>query len=354
MKTKEQLGARLPRKEITPFPAKEGECNMYYGKIGSGKTYSATADIWEDLYNGKVVYATWPIKTEYTDDRGDLPFIIRGLFFWWKDRYFQLPNPENLHFINAETGEVDGIKCFDADNDKDYVEYLNKLNHCVLYIDEAWRVMDSYKGTMMAVPTRNLILVTRHKYRTVNLIAQRPTSVHVVARGNINRFFKCEKLFMIPIIQIPVFRRTEYQDMVMETVDETSEPESVKTYIGSRKIFNSYNSYYYGELKPLHELIYNEFKLSYKERIYALYLYLYSLLGVHFVLNKIKTSVRRIGNPIRRWSLPPTVKSTLARFFGSVQALLSVTKKTPIVTVDKMGISTLLKDKKNRKKKTDI
>jgi len=145
---------------------------------------------------------------------------------------------------------------------------LNTLNHCVLYIDEAWRVIDSYSSTRdFGLDVRNLILVTRHKYRTINLIAQRPTSVQVTARANVNRFYKFVKLASWPWVR---FARYEFQEMVGETVNEQVDPISTKTYWGSKKIFDSYNSFFYGELNPLHFKFFEAFDLNFRQRIQAI------------------------------------------------------------------------------------
>jgi len=263
MKKTSLLGREVPLEDY--FKAEEGELNMYYGRIGSGKTYGATADIIDELNKGRLVYATWPIQLDEFDDRESFFMILRNLILWRKP-FFKVKCPENFHYINAETGEVDGIQSFNPNRPSEYIEYLNKLNHCSLYIDEAWRVIDSYQKTNFSMESRNLILVTRHKYRTINLIAQRPTSIQVTARANICRFYKFEKVSSWPWVR---FVRKEYQDMVGETVNEEIEPISTKRYWLSTNIANRYNSYYYGDLKPLHEVKYKVFILTLKEKCIA-------------------------------------------------------------------------------------
>jgi len=254
------------------FVAGEGELNFIYGHVGSGKTYLATSMIHEDLARGDLVYCTWPIKVQDFDDRESFVIGLMNLLLF-REEYYKINCSKNLHYINAETGEVDGVKQFEPTKDG-YVSYLNKLNHCKLYIDEAWRVIDSYeKTTSMGIEVRNLILVTRHKYRVVNLIAQRPTSVQATARGNMSRFYRCEKLVNFPKLGWVVFKRSEFQDMVGDNVDETVDPVSVKRYLGSKRIFNSYNSYYYGDLNPLHKKYFEVYILNYKERFLVLFNY---------------------------------------------------------------------------------
>jgi hypothetical protein len=262
-----KIGQRIPDIEkVDIFQAPEGEANMYYGQIGSGKTYGATADIHELLAMGRQVYATWPIKVDDFDDRESFFMLFKGLFFFQK-KFYRIPRAKNFHFIDAEKGEVDGKYTFNPARPSEYIDWLNTLNHCDLFIDEAWRVIDSYQGTKFSLGGRDLILVTRHKFRTVNLIAQRPTSVHVVARGNINRFYKFKKLASWPWVR---FARYEFQEMSGETVNEEAEPISIKTYWGSSKIFNSYNSYFYGDLSRLHDFHFDVYNLTSFDKIKAI------------------------------------------------------------------------------------
>jgi len=265
----DNLGVPVASEELlNDFPAKEGELNLYYGQIGSGKTYGATSDIWDNVRQGKLVYATWPVQFSAFDDRESIFMAFMNTILFRK-RFYKINCPANFHYINAETGEVDGIPTFDPTSNKKYIEYLNTLNHCTIYIDEAWRVIDSYmKTTDFGVDVRNLILVTRHKYRTINLIAQRPTSIQVTARANVNRFYKFVKLASWPWIR---FARYEFQEMIGETVDETKDPISTKTYWGKQYIFDSYNSFYYGALDPLHKIYFEAFDLKIKHKILLFY-----------------------------------------------------------------------------------
>jgi len=262
---------KVPQSDLEgKFEAPEGSANLYYGMIRSGKSYGATVDIHQELRRGRVVYATWPIKVSDFDDREHLFFLLFNFIFFRK-RYYKIPCTKNFHFIDADKGEVDGIPTFNPDRPREYIDYLNKLNHCSLYIDEAWRVIDSYKGVNFSIEGRNLILVTGHKFRTVNLIAQRPTSVHVSARGNMNRFYKFVKISSFPFVR---FMRLEYQEMNGETVDETQDPVSRKTYWGRKRIFDSYNSYFYGDLDPLHGLIFEAWDIAFGERFSLFWKYL--------------------------------------------------------------------------------
>ena len=56
--------------------------------------------------------------------------------------------------------------------------------------------------------------------------------------------------------------------MINETVDETK-PEKSKTYWASKKIYRSYNSYYYGTLNKIHALNMEAFDLKLHEKAIA-------------------------------------------------------------------------------------
>jgi len=259
-------GIRVSENELEGlFPAPEGSANLYYGLIRSGKTYGATADIIELVKQGVTVYATWPIKIELFDDRESFLMLFMNTILFRK-RFYRVDCAKNFHFIDAENGTVDGEYAFNPNRTSEYIEYLNKLNHCHLFIDEAWRVIDSYQKTNFSIEGRNLILVTGHKFRTVNLISQRPTGIHVTARGNMNRFYKFVKIASWPWVR---FARYEFQVMSGETVDEEQEPISVKKYWASKKIFEAYNSYFYGELEPLHKSHFEAYDLDFYDKLLA-------------------------------------------------------------------------------------
>jgi len=261
-----KLGIPLELEKI-PWKPQEGSINLYYGPPRSGKTYGATSDAWDDVQKGELVYTTWPIHLPVFDDRLNFKYSLRNFLLIKRD-YYKINAPKNLHYIDATTGQVDGVQTFDPNDPRAFIKYLNTLNHCKIYIDEAWRVIDSYKGSNFDIESRNLILVTGHQYRTVNLIAQRPTSIHVTARGNVNSFFKFRKIIKWPII---VFERCEYQDMLGETVDETADPVSRKIYFARRRIYEAYNTHFFGGLKPVHELDVEAFRLNLWERVKSLW-----------------------------------------------------------------------------------
>jgi len=136
-------------------------------------------------------------------------------------------------------------------------------------------MFDSYEGTKFSKSKRRLILHTRHYHRTLNIISQRPTAIQVSARGNVNRFYKCVKVFSFYFLP-PRFAVYEFQDMVGETVDEESEPVSVRKYWGSSRVFNAYNTDYLAEGIPKSQQVFFEaYDLTFWEKCKALWFIFY-------------------------------------------------------------------------------
>jgi len=252
-----ELGKKVLTTDLLDvFSATEGSINMYYGKIGNGKTYNATADILDLLDQGKVIYANWHIVVSDFDDRKSLFMILKNIVLFRKIFYY-LPHKKNLHYFDPDefnsTGEL--------------VEWLSGLNDCHIFFDEGQDMFDSYEGTRFSKAKRRLILHTRHYHRTLNIISQRPTAIQVSARGNVNRFYKCVKLASWPWVR---FARYEFQDMTGETVDEDSEPVSKKTYWGRNRVFSAYNTDYLAEGIPKSQVVFfNAYDLNFGQKLLA-------------------------------------------------------------------------------------
>lgn len=233
---------------VTLFTPVDGEITLRYGRIGQGKTYGATMDVLDDLKRGKVVYINWKMNYEGIDQRKDWIFILGGLLFPWKRDYYVFPK-ENLRYIKV---------------DEQFIDTFAKLTDCSVYLDEGHVMFDSYEMAKMNMQKRTAVLHTRHFDRSINIISQRPTAIHVTMRANVNRFYKYEKLFSWPFL---LFKRTEYQDMTGETVDE-EQPLSTKFYIGKREIYSMYDSKYLrGDLQPSQHVQYILFRLNYIDKL---------------------------------------------------------------------------------------
>jgi len=249
-----QVGKRLDKTQelVDLFEPEEGSVNMYFGRIGNGKTYAATADILHYLSQGRVVYANWHINYEGFDERKSFWHVFYKTLFFQK-KFFVFPK-ENLHYFSPD--EVD-------------VEWMANLTDCEIFIDEGQWIFDSYEGRQFSKDKRKLILHTRHVNRSLNIISQRTQAIQVSARGQVNRFFKCEKKLSWPFL---IFKRSEYQDMTGDDVDETEDPVDVKNYFASKKVLNAYDTKYLRAGIPRSQEVYFEaYQLNFKDKLSALF-----------------------------------------------------------------------------------
>jgi len=204
------------------FAPVEGGINLIYGHVGNGKTYCATEQILQLARAGHVVWCNWKIDVEDFDQRESLVHVLMHLILF-KKRFLRFPLKENIKYFDPDEIEITD---------------LSKLANCHVFIDEGQWILDSYEGTKFSKEKRKAILHTRHYNRTLNIVTQRPTSIHVSARGNVERYFKCEKLMSWPFL---IFKRSEFQDMTNETVDE-SEPVSTKIFFAKKSVMRAYNT----------------------------------------------------------------------------------------------------------------
>jgi len=261
------------------FVPEEGELSLIYGKIGQGKTYLATEQVINDLKNGQIVYTSWPIFWDGFDERQSLLHTFGNLLFPWRKRFYVFPK-ENWHFLD----------CFDPN----VWDKLETLTDCKIYFDDVIvRLFDSYEKTHFSKKKREWAFFTRHFDRSIILVTQRANQVQVALRSQVNRFFKCHKVFNV--LGILLFRRTEYQDMKNDMPDEEQKPDSVKYVLGKKRVFNSYNSKYLRHgmeaSQKLHVLAYD---LSLIEKIKALALVLRNTLP----LKRKRVSARKKNSVI--------------------------------------------------------
>lgn len=243
------VGKKVVEDELLDlFEPPEGSVNFYYGRIGNGKTYAATADVLEFLAQGRVVYVNWHINYEGFDER--LSGAHRFFHFVFGRRRFYRFKKENLRYFSPD--DVD-------------VEFLGSLTDCDIFIDEGQWIFDSYEGRSFSKEKRRLILHTRHVNRSLNIISQRTQAVQVSARGQVNRFFRCSKKMEWPWL---IFRREEFQDMSGDDVDETADPVSVKVYFAKKEVLNAYDTKYLREGIPKsQEVQFEAYDLNFRERL---------------------------------------------------------------------------------------
>lgn len=237
------------------FPPNDGVISQYYGRIGSGKTYAATRDVLDLLRRGKVVYTNWKLHYTGTDERKSILWVLLSLLLPWHRRFYFFP-PENLKYLAV---------------DKDFHTKFQKITDAHVFLDEGHVVFDSYAMARLDIEKRSSILHTRHFDRSIHIISQRPTAIHVAMRANVNVFYKCECLFKLgPIVR---FKRTEYQDMLNESVDEDEEKVvSYKYYWGKSSVFEAYDTKYLrGDTPASQRVLFKAYDYGYFARFKLLF-----------------------------------------------------------------------------------
>lgn len=265
-------GERLEEVDMLDYlPPDEGELNQIYGRIGTGKTYLATVDAIELLKRGQIVYTNWNIDWQGYDERDSWWLLLKGVF-GLKKVFYYFPK-ENLHVIRV---------------DSSFIDLLGGLSDCTVMLDEGHLVLDSYTKTSMDMERRNAVLWTRHFDRTIIVISQRPSAIHVTMRANVNRFYKCEKTFDFSAFgrRFIRFVKTEFQDVTSsDTPDEAREINmktgkegaykyaiSTKAYWGKVSVFQAYNTKYRRAGSPSSQVnAASVYTLSWKERFYSLF-----------------------------------------------------------------------------------
>ena len=196
------------------------------------------------LSRGAVVYANWKIKVEDFDDRKSLFHILKNIIVG-QSTFYKIPCSKILYYWTIDDGlfDYEGKKLRDFNGDvAEFISWASELTDCHIFADEGQWIFDSYEQTKFSKQKRKMILHTRHYRRSLNVISQRFNAIHVSMRGNVSRFFKCVKLYDWGFIRM--FARYEFQEMEGEEPAENGDPESVKKYWGSKKIYNAYNSCY--------------------------------------------------------------------------------------------------------------
>lgn len=299
---------QIPVKNILELlPPDEGEINIFYGRIGAGKTRAGTENILSELQRGLVVYANWPLNWAGYDERKSKLKLTKGVF-GMKDVYFNLPR-ENFHFWSLYESTIDGLSYFEyfkhpqiKKYDKDgffagfksaeeinFIDALSLITDASLHFDEGHIPFDSYEATRMPEQKRAAIFSQRHFDRKLTIYTQRANSVHVNLRGNANRFFKCEKTLDFSILgkRFNRFQITEFQDLTTQNaVDESLEldedgqeiPGRYKYAVsswkvwGSQNIFAHFDSKYLRQGMPSSQSNYAEaYYLTWKERFANLF-----------------------------------------------------------------------------------
>ncbi len=197
----------------------------YYGGLGAGKTLAMTRDVIKFLNKGYVVYTNYKINWNGHKQKG----TMIGHFLYY------------LSFKKIN----DTVQFFPKTNwryiatDDTFWDKFPFLTNCIVALDEAYFLFDSYTMTKMSMVQRASILQCRKLDKSIFYTTQRPTAVHVVMRGMTNVFFRLSKVrIFVPFLSWFVKSRTE--DMDSETVAE--EKLKISSVFRGRKYFKMYNT----------------------------------------------------------------------------------------------------------------
>jgi len=247
------------------FQAAEGMVQLIYGRIRQGKSTEAVRRMYESLTNGRVVYSNLrlDLSSVIFDDRLDITILGRSLLS--QERRFYHFEKANYHWFDPTTGMCDGKRVFDPKKKGDEIRWLNNLTDCEIFYDEGQWLLDSYEKTDASVEKRKFITETGHMNRLIVIIAQRTQSVHVNARGNVNQFFRCQKIRKFLFFR--AFLIEEFQDMKGTDVDEDAEPVSRSTYYVNKKYWELFNTHYLRNGRPTSQQVhFKAFDLTFKQR----------------------------------------------------------------------------------------
>lgn len=264
---KELLGVRqsLDQAEILDLVGVQaGFMAQIYGKIKNFKTYFGTVMAILTANSGQVVYVNWPIDWSGFDEREHFRYRLLGLLGLKKE--FKRYPSSNLKFVDLS--DVNDVKIQDSETGElrstglDFYHWIRTLTSCTIFLDEGHIYYDSYMALKMKLEDRLPILETAHYDRAVYVISQRSGAIHAVLRGNVNIFYKCEKISKGWWIFKPKFRVVEFQETgsdekpneERETIvdPETGKKsygeylwaEAITTFRAKKEIFAKYNSKY--------------------------------------------------------------------------------------------------------------
>jgi len=202
---------------------------MYYGRLGQGKTYGMVDDLLRMLKKGHVVYVHFPVVWAGHDERNSLWSLFLGSI--GLKRTFRVFPASNLRRFKL---------------DDSFFENFASWTDCIVAIDEAYLVFDSYEMTRMSLQKRVSVLAGRHFGRSLFYTVQRPFSSHAVLRETTNVFYKCVCLLpnrWIKWSPYKLFVRSEYDLGSDGRIDE-DKCYSRSWYFGKRSVYQAYSSTY--------------------------------------------------------------------------------------------------------------
>jgi hypothetical protein len=252
------------------FRPEEGTIGFYYGKVRNGKTYAATADIWDLLRKGEVVIANWLIDFKGFDERTSFSRAFFK-FLTFRKYYFDY-KPDNLYYFPPDSERLPLVK------------KLRKEVGVHIFIDEGQWVLNSHHKTVDE-DSQKLVLTNGHFCRSLNIISQRPGNVLKDYRSQVTFWYRCQKIISWPVL---IFKKTIIEDMIEDYPDEESDENKTKVYFADKFILNSYNTHGMRDADAIYRgSAFDVYELKFAQRL--------ALLGSFFVPGRVQRVWRRFS-----------------------------------------------------------
>jgi len=167
------------------------------------------------------------ILPDYFDQRESLKHLFWNTIFFRK-RFYKIDYKKNWHKYDMD---MHGI-----------VDFIAGLTDCYVFCDEGQDLFDSYEGTSMSKKKRKSLTRTRHLNKTLVIVSQRAQAIAVTARANVNVFHKTTKI-SIPFLP-PFFKIYATEEIDNQNFPIWDNATIVSSHFASKKVFNTYNSWY--------------------------------------------------------------------------------------------------------------
>ncbi|MFA6376663.1 MAG: zonular occludens toxin domain-containing protein [Candidatus Paceibacterota bacterium] len=150
---------------------------LHAGKLGQGKSYWATREVWKTINRGIDCYVNWRIDFDAyfaRERRGWRGFLWK----WWN----------RLTFGNEKIGKVYYWENFDD---------LYKIRQGELFFDEAHQELNSRKWADIPKEFVKKLTLSRHYHLNMHFISQHQGQVDVIVRRLANYFTRHYKFWFL-------------------------------------------------------------------------------------------------------------------------------------------------------------
>jgi hypothetical protein len=214
---------------LTLFPPDEGGIELIYGLPRNGKSTHAVRVIMKALEAGIPVISNIPMLLDgiVFDDRDSFRIALRN-FLLFRRKFYKF-DKSLFRFIDQRQ-----FKTVD-----DTVNFLSAQTDVVIVWDEGWYLLPA--TDFRSLNKMEFTALTGHFARRIVIVTQRPTAIATLARGNVNTFYHCEKIwnFLFPVFKVSVIHK-----MVSGEMPDEDEPSYRQFYFRNRRYFGAFDTHY--------------------------------------------------------------------------------------------------------------